>query len=93
MPGDVIAIASDHAGFGMKSALAEWLRGLGYEILDLGAHGSESVDYPDYADRMAEAVRAGHASASPRTGIASCVARCATTSPARGSRGSTTTPT
>jgi len=61
MPGEAIAIASDHAGFEMKSGLAAWLREQGHEVVDLGTNGPESVDYPDYADRMAEAVRTGRA--------------------------------
>ena len=61
MPGEAIAIASDHAGFEMKSGLAAWLREQGHEVVDLGTNGPESVDYPDFADRMAEAVRTGRA--------------------------------
>ncbi len=61
MPSERIAIASDHAGFELKSSLKDWLAGQGIEVLDLGTHGPESVDYPDFGDAMAEAVRSGRA--------------------------------
>jgi ribose 5-phosphate isomerase B len=57
----VIALASDHGGFALKAELAEWLKGRGESVLDLGPDSADSVDYPDYADRMAEAIRAGKA--------------------------------
>ncbi len=44
-----VAIAADHAGFELKSALKEDLAAMGYSILDLGTGGPESVDYPDFA--------------------------------------------
>lgn len=56
-----IVIAGDHAGAGLKSDLVQRLREAGYEVLDLGADGSESVDYPDYADKLAEAIKDGTA--------------------------------
>ncbi|MCF8493293.1 MAG: RpiB/LacA/LacB family sugar-phosphate isomerase, partial [Sphingomonadaceae bacterium] len=43
-----IAIASDHAALALKSALADYLRGLGHNVADLGPHDETSVDYPDY---------------------------------------------
>lgn len=63
-----IALASDHAAFELKGELAEWLRGEGHEVADLGTHGPESVDYPDYGYRLAEHVAAGKA----ERGIALC---------------------
>ena len=56
-----IAVGSDHAGFEMKSQLVDWLRDCDYDVTDFGAHGLESVDYPDYADLVANAVLAGKA--------------------------------
>jgi ribose 5-phosphate isomerase B len=56
-----IAIASDHAALGLKADLAEWLRDLGHEVADLGTHGTESVDYPDFGYALAEAVASGQA--------------------------------
>jgi len=57
----VVALAADHAGVGLKSVLAEELRALGYQPLDLGTHGPDSVDYPDFGHAMAEALAAGRA--------------------------------
>ncbi|AWJ89696.1 ribose 5-phosphate isomerase B [Azospirillum baldaniorum] len=51
-----IAIASDHAGYEMKAQIASWLAGAGYEVLDLGCNGPESVDYPDFATALAGAI-------------------------------------
>lgn len=59
MPADTIAIASDHAGFELKSMLQEELAELGFTVLDLGANDTQSVDYPDFAYAMTAAVREG----------------------------------
>ena len=53
---EVIPIGADHAGFQLKERLVEELRKLGYEPLDLGTNGPESVDYPDYAHQVASRV-------------------------------------
>jgi ribose 5-phosphate isomerase B len=57
----LIAFGSDHAGFGLKAALVADAQAQGFEILDLGTHGSASVDYPDYGYAVAEAVASGRA--------------------------------
>ncbi len=57
----MIAIASDHGGFELKNALVEHLKKEGYNVADLGTHTADSVDYPDIAARMAEAIRNGEA--------------------------------
>lgn len=54
-----IAIASDHAGFELKSQLVKELSDLGYEPVDLGTNGPASVDYPDYANALAHALKDG----------------------------------
>ena len=54
-----IAIASDHAAFDLKAELAGWLRELGHEVIDLGPESGESVDYPDYGYKLAEAIATG----------------------------------
>jgi RpiB/LacA/LacB family sugar-phosphate isomerase len=51
-----LAIASDHAGFDLKHALLPRLRDAGHEVLDLGTDSQTPVDYPDYADAIAQAV-------------------------------------
>ena len=54
-----IAITSDHAAFEMKTLVIEHLRSGGYEVLDLGTATTDSVDYPDYGYRMADAIASG----------------------------------
>ena len=56
-----IALSADHAGFEMKELLADWLRADGYEVVDLGTNGPESVDYPRYGALLAEALADGRA--------------------------------
>ena len=46
---DKVFLASDHAGFELKNELKEAIKGLGYEVVDLGTNDKNSVDYPDYA--------------------------------------------
>lgn len=58
MTAETIAIASDHAGYALKAVLAAELTALGYQVLDLGTNSAESVDYPDFADAMAQAIAA-----------------------------------
>jgi ribose 5-phosphate isomerase B len=63
-----IAIASDHAAFDLKAVLASWLSGEGHDVVDLGSHTADRVDYPDFGYRLANAVAAGDAD----RGIALC---------------------
>ena len=56
-----IAIGSDHAGYAAKEHLKFWLVERGHEAIDLGTHGTASVDYPDFASRVGQAVVAGDA--------------------------------
>jgi ribose 5-phosphate isomerase B len=65
---ETIALASDHAGFELKEALKGVLGELGMEPLDLGTNGPASVDYPDFADRLAAALSDGKA----RRGVLVC---------------------
>ncbi len=51
-----IAIGADHAGFEYKEMLKEMLTSLAYEVKDFGTHAATSVDYPDFAHPVAEAV-------------------------------------
>ncbi len=53
-----VYLASDHAGFALKQALLEHLTAKGLEAVDLGAHGKESCDYPDFAHRLCDEVLA-----------------------------------
>lgn len=54
-----LAIGADHAGVGYKDILAAELRRSGHEIIDVGTHGTDSVDYPDFASAVAERVARG----------------------------------
>jgi ribose 5-phosphate isomerase B len=61
MPAEPIAIASDHAGFELKESLKAELEARGFAPLDLGTSSKDSVDYPDFADRLAGAIKEGRA--------------------------------
>ena len=54
-----VALGADHAGWELKEALKAWLMDAGCQVLDFGTHGPDSVDYPDYALQVAEAVTVG----------------------------------
>ena len=56
-----IVLSADHAGFELKDLLAAWLLEDGYEVIDLGTHGPESVDYPRFGAALAEALADGRA--------------------------------
>ena len=56
-----VAIGNDHRGVSAKQRIASVLADLGYEVIDLGAGSAASVDYPDYAIPVAEAVASGQA--------------------------------
>ena len=64
----VIAIGADHGGFKLKQELKSQLTSLGYTVKDCGTDSEQSVDYPDFAHRVAEAVSSGDAD----TGILIC---------------------
>ena len=63
-----IALAADHAGVDLKDSLVGWLKELGHEVDDLGTHGHDSVDYPEFGARLARSIRSGEA----ERGIAIC---------------------
>ncbi len=51
-----IALGADHRGFALKEALGRWLSERGDQVTDFGTTNAESVDYPDYAFKVARAV-------------------------------------
>ena len=51
-----IFFANDHGAHELKNILLPFVKELGYEVEDLGCDGSESVNYPDYADKMADKI-------------------------------------
>lgn len=59
---EIIAIACDHGGVELKTQLVAELESMGFKVEDLGTHGTESVDYPDYGDKLARAILDGQAS-------------------------------
>lgn len=54
-----IALAADHAGYALKQHLLGVVRALGHEVTDLGTDSEAPVDYPDFAEKLALAVREG----------------------------------
>lgn len=59
--GRTVAIGADHGGFELKEQLKNYLREWGYQALDQGTHSTEAVDYPDFAEAVANAVARGDA--------------------------------
>ena len=68
MSQETVAIGADHAGFELKAALSAVVENMGFRVLDLGTDNGESVDYPDFADAVAQSLSAGEA----RYGILVC---------------------
>ena len=54
-----IVIAADHGGVALKSHLKDYLQG--HTVIDLGTHDGQSVDYPDYAHKLAKVIACGEA--------------------------------
>jgi ribose 5-phosphate isomerase B len=55
----IIAIASDHAGFNLKESIKKHFEKHGYDFHDFGTFSEESVDYPDFAHKLAQAIQKG----------------------------------
>lgn len=51
-----IIFGADHGGFNLKSALVKYAGDIGYKVVDIGTFSSKSVDYPDFAKKVAEEV-------------------------------------
>ncbi len=56
-----IAIACDHGGFPLKQTVIDVVRAAGYEPLDLGTDSMESVDYPDFVEKLGHTIQSGEA--------------------------------
>ena len=54
-----LIVGSDHAGYRLKEACKAWLTERGVAVTDVGTHGEESVDYPDFVHPVASAVERG----------------------------------
>ena len=57
MSTQTIAIACDHGAYALKEHIVGYLKAKGLEVLDLGVNSSESVDYPDFGYKLAEAIK------------------------------------
>jgi ribose 5-phosphate isomerase B len=72
-----LVISADHAGFPLKEEVRAYLAKAGHEVVDLGAYNTEPSDYPDFAEKVALALKRGDA---PRgilicgSGVGVCVA-------------------
>ena len=53
-----IAVASDHRGFQVKDRILRLIDDLGHDVVDFGPESTDSVDYPDYENPVAQAVAA-----------------------------------
>ncbi len=72
-----VAVASDHGGFPLKQTVIDTLTSLGHEPIDLGTHSTESVDYPDYAEKAGLALIKGDAERAIvlcGSGVGACIA-------------------
>jgi len=72
-----IALGCDHRGFKLKQAIMEFLQQSGYSYQDFGCYSTESVDYPDFAQKVGNAVASGefdHGILICDTGIGMCIA-------------------
>jgi len=54
-----VAIGSDHGGFEAKEIIRDYLRSIGYRVTDVGTFSKDSVDYPDFALKVARKVASG----------------------------------
>lgn len=82
-----VALGCDHAGFELKKQVEEHLEKSGYEIIDVGTDSTESVDYPDFASKVAMQVADGEA----ERGVIVCgsgVGACITANKIKGVRAS-----
>lgn len=54
-----LVISADHAGFPLKEDVRAYLAKQGHEVVDLGAYNTESSDYPDFAEKVGDAIKQG----------------------------------
>lgn len=56
-----VAIGTDHGGFPLKKTVADFVKELGFDVLDLGTNSEEACDYPDFAEAVGKAIIKGDA--------------------------------
>lgn len=56
-----VAIGADHGGFPLKKTLIDYVKELGYDVLDLGTNSEEACDYPDFSEAVGKAIIKGDA--------------------------------
>jgi ribose 5-phosphate isomerase B len=72
-----VAIAADHAGFPLKEEVLRAVRAAGHEPVDLGTDSTESVDYPDFAEKLGRAILNGQVERGVLvcgSGVGACIA-------------------
>jgi ribose 5-phosphate isomerase B len=72
-----VAIACDHGGFPLKQQIIDTVNSAGHEALDLGAFNAEASDYPDFAQKIGQAILAGEAQRGILvcgSGVGACIA-------------------
>ena len=72
-----IAIGFDHAGFPLKQIVLDAVHEAGHEAIDLGTYSTESVDFPDFAEKVGRAVQTGEAERGILccgSGVGACIA-------------------
>ncbi|MBI5932270.1 MAG: RpiB/LacA/LacB family sugar-phosphate isomerase [Chloroflexi bacterium] len=72
-----IAVACDHGGFPLKETILASVRAAGHEPLDLGTNSADSVDFPDFTEKLGRAIQSGEAERGILvcgSGVGACVA-------------------
>ena len=72
-----VAVGFDHAGFPLKQVVLDSVRAAGHEPIDLGTFSAESVDFPDYSEKVGRAIQTGEAERGILccgSGIGACIA-------------------
>ena len=72
-----VAIGFDHAGFPLKEIVLTAVRTAGHELMDMGTHSAEAVDFPDFTEKVGRAIQRGEAERGILvcgSGIGACIA-------------------
>lgn len=73
----IIALGCDHGGFSLKESLARVINQAGHQVIDLGTNSLSPVDYPDFAQKVGEAIMSGQAQRGILicgSGVGACIA-------------------